>query len=206
MEYEIGKTVKRFREQLGITQDELAKKLGYKSRSSINKIELGENDIPRSKISDFAKALGTTPQTLMGWDEDASEYGLHKLNTKRFRVLGKISCGEPIWANEEYENYIDASADIHADFCLIAKGDSMINARIFDGDIVFIRTQPDVDNGQIAAVVINDEATLKRVYKYPGRVELRPENPTYAPLNFEGEELNQMRILGKAVAFMSNII
>lgn len=81
----------------------------------------------------------------------------------------------------------------------------MINARIFDGDIVYIRQQPDVENGEIAAVLIGDEATLKKVYKYPNRIELRAENPTMKPLEYEGEEINNVRILGKAVYFISKV-
>ena len=83
----------------------------------------------------------------------------------------------------------------------------MINARIFDGDIVFIRSQNSVDNGEIAAVIINDEATLKRVYYYPNeeKLILSPENPKYAPLVYIKEELNDIKILGKAVAFQSAV-
>ena len=120
-------------------------------------------------------------------------------------LLGPIACGEPILAEENIEDYVRANTDLHASFALRCKGDSMINARIFDGDIVYIRQQEDVENGEIAAVLIGDEATLKRVYKYQNRLELRPENPTYAPLNFEGEELRNVRIIGKAVAFLSTI-
>ena len=84
----------------------------------------------------------------------------------------------------------------------------MVGARIFDGDIVFIRSQSSVDNGEIAAVIINDEATLKRVYYYPNeeKLILNPENPKYAPLLFMGDELNSVKILGKAVAFQSSLI
>ena len=138
-------------------------------------------------------------------NDDYEKYGLKTIQLKKFRVLGEIACGQPIYANEEYETYIEASCDIKADFCLIARGDSMINARIFDGDVVFIRNQPDVENGEIAAVIIDDEATLKRVFKHENRVELRPENPMHKSLNYEGEELNHIRILGKAVAFQSCI-
>ena len=120
-------------------------------------------------------------------------------------MLGEIACGDPIYAEREYEAYVEASSDIQADFCLTAKGDSMINARIFDGDVVFIRQQPDVDNGEIAAVCIGDEVTLKRVYKYPNRLELRPENPTHKVKSYEGEQLYNIRILGKAVAFQSYV-
>ncbi len=123
---------------------------------------------------------------------------------KQIPMYGKIACGELQLAEQEYE-YITVSPQIDADFCLEAKGDSMINARIFPGDIVFIKAQPDVENGEIAAVVMGDDATLKRVYKYPGRIELRAENPLYAPMSFEKEQLNSIRIIGKAVAFQSFI-
>ena len=113
--------------------------------------------------------------------------------------------GEPIYADEDKESYVMADMDINADFCLTAKGDSMINARINDGDIVFIRKMPMVNNGDIAAVIIDDEATLKRVYYYPekNKLILSPENPEYEPLVYINEELNDIRILGKAVYFMS---
>ena len=83
----------------------------------------------------------------------------------------------------------------------------MVGARIFDGDIVFIRRQESVDNGEIAAVAIDDEATLKRVYYYPseGKIILMPENPKYAPLVYINEELESIKILGKAVAFQSTV-
>lgn len=197
------------REELNLSQEELAKRMGYKSRSTINKIELGINDVSQSKIIAFAKALNTTVGYLMGDEDDQiidyEKYGLKPIKLKKFPMLGEIACGEPIYANQEYETYIEASSDIQADFCLTAKGDSMINARIFDGDIVFIRKQSDVDNGEIAAVCIDNEVTLKRVYKYPNRLELRPENPMHNVQNYEGEALNNIIILGKAVAFQSYV-
>lgn len=203
------KNIRNRRIEIGMSQEELAEKLGYKSRSTIAKIESGVNDITQSKIIAFAKALNTTVGYLMGDEEvpaiDYEKYGLRPIKTKKFPMLGEIACGQPIYANQEYETYIEASSDIQADFCLTAKGDSMINARIFDGDIVFIRKQPDVDNGEIAAVCIGDEVTLKRVYKYPNRLELRPENPTHSVQNYEGEILNNIIILGKAVAFQSYV-
>lgn len=126
-------------------------------------------------------------------------------DTKNIPLLGDIACGEPILAEENIDEYIKIDKDIPADFALRCKGDSMINARIFDGDIVYIRQQPDVENGEIAAVLIDNEATLKRVFKYPHRIELRAENPTVKPFEFSDEEINQVKILGKAVAFTSII-
>ena len=127
--------------------------------------------------------------------------------TRRFPMLGEIACGEPIFATENHETYVDACADIPADFCLTARGDSMIGARIRNGDIVFIRSTPVVENGQIAAVIIDNEATLKRWYYYPEKEKLvlTPENPAYEPLVFVGEELSSVRCLGLAISFMSKL-
>ncbi len=124
---------------------------------------------------------------------------------RKIPLIGSIACGAPILAEEHIEEYIDIPKHIHADFALTCKGDSMINARIFDGDIVYIRQQDTVENGQIAAVLIDGEATLKRVQIYEDHISLEPENPQYRPMVYWGEEMNTVRILGKAVAFTSAI-
>lgn len=151
--------------------------------------------------------LGKTETKKAVLADDFEKYGLLPVKLKKFRVLGEIACGKPIYADEDREALILADADIQADFCLYARGDSMIGARIMDGDIVFIRAQDMVDNGDIAAVVIGDEATLKRVYYYPDKhkLVLSAENPRYEPLVYTDEELNEIRILGKAVAFQSTV-
>ena len=133
---------------------------------------------------------------------------IYPIELKRFPLLGEIACGEPRFASEDRESYVEASTDIQADFCLKAKGDSMINARIQDGDIVFIREQASVYNGEIAAVVIDDEATLKRVFYYPEKdlFILKAENPKYNDLVYSKSELDNIRILGKAIAFQSDVI
>lgn len=207
------KNIKDRRIELGLTQAELAKKVGYSDKSMIAKIESGIVDITRNKIMQFADALGTTPAYLMGWEDSPTDSALpqysniYPIKTKRFPLLGEIACGEPIFANEDRESYVEASTDIHADFCLKAHGDSMINARIQDGDIVFIRSQPMVENGEIAAVIIEDTATLKRVFFYPKKSQLilQAENPAYAPKIFTGEDINTITILGKAIAFQSDV-
>ena len=132
---------------------------------------------------------------------------LSPLHLLRYPVLGEIACGQPIIAEQDNDGGYVTAADTHADFCLTAKGDSMIGARIFDGDEVFIRQADMVNNGEIAAVIVDNEATLKRVFYYPdeGRLVLAPENPDYEPLEFVGEELRSVRILGKAVAFQSKL-
>ena len=209
---DIGAKVKLLRKSLGLTQKELADKCGYKSLTTINKIELGINSIPLDVVEKLAKALQTTPSYLMGWEESSKDElfnnsSLRPVTLKRFPMLGEIACGKPIFASEEHEAYIDASANIKADFCVTARGDSMTGARIFNGDIVFIKEQSIVDNGQIAAVIVDNEVTLKRWYYYPekSKLVLQAENPKYEPFVFVGKELDTIRCLGRAVSFMSNL-
>ena len=126
----------------------------------------------------------------------------------RLPILGQIACGSPIFAEENIEGYATPCYGTGADFCLFAKGDSMVGARIYDGDLVFVKKQPRVENGEIAVVLVEDSATLKRVYLYPeeGKLVLAPENPKYKPLVFVGNEIEEIQILGKAVAFQSEAI
>ena len=212
----IGEGVRTARIKKGYTQEELAKRLGYQSRSSVNKIEAGR-DIPRAMLGKLAEVLDVSPAYLMGWDSaptsdsptsaqlSAHDSNISPIRLKRFPLLGKIACGKPLFATDNPESYVMADMDIQADFCLRANGDSMTGARIHDGDIVFIREMPMVENGDIAAVMIDNEATLKRVFYYPetGKLILNPENPAFEPLVYIGEELNDIRILGKAVYLMS---
>lgn len=207
----IGERIKQRRKSLGLSAEEVADKMGV-SAATVYRYESSDIlNMGIDKLELIAKALNTTPATLMGWEEKTSNIpqfdNISPIKTKKFPLLGDIACGQPIFADEEHESYIEAGADIKADFCLKCQGDSMIGARIMPGDIVFIRQQDMVDNGEIAAVIIDDSATLKRVYYYPerGKLVLQAENPAYEPLVYIGDELNYIRILGKAVAFQSNI-
>lgn len=204
----IGSRIKSARIKKGLSQEDIAKAIGS-TKQAVYKYETGiVTNIPTDKLETMAILLEVSPAYLMGWDKSNNlPSNIRPIKTKRFPMLGEIACGEPIYTNEDHESYIDASADIKADFCLTAKGDSMIGARIQDGDVVFIRSQEIVNNGEIAAVIIDDEATLKRWYYYPdkGKLVLNPENPAYEPLVYVGEELNTIRCLGKAVCFMSNL-
>lgn len=131
---------------------------------------------------------------------------IHQVAPVKIPILGRIACGEPIFEAEDFQGYTDFISKIHVDFCLIAQGDSMIGARIHDGDVVFIRQQPEVENGEIAAVSINDEVTLKRIYIYDNQIVLNAENPKYAPMIYSLDQIESFRILGKAVAFQSKIV
>lgn len=206
----IGTKIKLRREELGLSQDELAVKMGYKSRSSINKIENGTNDIPQSKVVAFANALNTTVAYLMDWQEETDFKKLpnNLIPIKKVRyipLIGQIACGEPILADENIVDRIVLPENINADFALICKGDSMINAKIHDGDTVYILKQPIVENGEIAAVLINDEATLKKVYISDNYIKLVPANDNYEPFVYHCEEMNEVKILGKAVAVLHKI-
>ena len=208
------KKLKELRISKGIQQKDLAATLGI-CANTLSQYENGKREPDNDTLVELADYFGVSVDYLLGriddkiYDDkhDLTKYGLSPVKTKNFRMLGEIACGEPIFCNEEYETFVEASADINADFCLTAKGDSMINARIFDGDIVFIKSTPEVNNGEIAAVVIDDEATLKRVYYYrnENKLVLSAENPRYAPLVYVNEELDSINILGKAVAFMSYV-
>lgn len=193
--------------ELGISQQELADKSGV-FKSSISQY-LTERATPSNiNAGKMAKVLSVDPLWLMGYDvpmrkensdSDAGFDNIYPIELHRIPVLGSVACGEPILMSEERENYIMSGMDIKADFCLIAKGDSMINARIMDGDVVFIRRQPVVENGEIAAVAIDDEATLKRFYRdgNTGTITLVAENPAYAPMVFTKESQKMFAYLEK---------
>lgn len=199
----IQNKIKELRQRRKLTLEELAAALGT-SKQTIHRYENGIiANIPHKKVEELAAALGTTPQSLMGWDDE----GDNKCGRiKRIPMLGVIACGSPIFASEEHDEYI-ASSGLDADFCLRAQGDSMIGARIHDGDIVFIKAQDTVRDGEIAAVIIGDEATLKRVYYSPDekKLVLSPENTAYPPMVYVGKELERVKILGRAVGFQSII-
>lgn len=204
----IGERIKSTREKLGISQVGLADKIGEKKQTLYKYENNIITNIPIEKIELIASALHTTPAFIMGWVETVETLPKNIIQIPEMHkipMIGSIACGAPILAEEHIEDYVDIPKKIHADFALTCKGDSMINARIFDGDIVYIRQQDTVDNGEIAAVLIDTEATLKRVHLYDDHIVLSPENPMYRPLVYWNEEMNSIRILGKAVAFTSSI-
>lgn len=202
----IGERIKRRRLEIGLSVDQLAEVIG-KNRATIYRYESNEIEkFPLDILYPLAEALRTSPAYLMGWEDNTLPANLIPFPTMgKVPLIGAIACGAPVLAQEHIEDYVDMPSHIHADFALTCKGDSMINARIFDGDVVYIRQQDTVENGQIAAVLIDNEATLKRVRLFEDHIALEPENPQYRPLVFWGEEMNAIRILGKAVAFTSTV-
>lgn len=202
--------VKKICKERKIPISRLEKDCGF-SNGYIRKLQEGKFPSDRLlKISEYLDLPLSYLTTGKNFNQEPPTFpNIFPIELKRFPMLGDIACGEPKYTNEDRESYVMAGTNIKADFCLKASGDSMIRARILDGDIVFIRQQDMVDNGEIAAVIVNNdsEATLKRLYYYQekGLLILKPENPAYEDLIFQKEELNQVHILGKAVAFQSDI-
>lgn len=209
----VNERLKYIRNKKNVSLSELSKMTGI-AKSTLQRYETGNTKkIPLDAITAIEKALFLSTGYLMGWNSASDDTDIYKydnispIKTKKIPLLGEIACGEPIMCEQDFESYVEAGAEINADFCLKAKGDSMVNARILDGDIVFIRKQDMVDNGEIAAVVIDNEATLKRVYYYKAenKLVLMSENPKYSPYVYINEELDEIHILGKAIAFQSDI-
>lgn len=179
------------------------------SKGAISQYLKGEYEPKQNNIFKISKALNINPAWLMGKDVEMelplAANNIIPLKTKKVPLLGTIAAGVPILAEQCFEDYVEYNGNSKVDYCIKVKGDSMINARIYDGDIVFIREQSDVEDGEIAAVLIDDEATLKRVFKMPGRIQLRAENPNIAPMDFTEEQGKSIRILGKAIAFQAII-
>lgn len=206
-----GERIRDRRKALKLTQTDLAKALGT-TKQNIYKYEMGiVSNIPSDKIEALSRVLQVSPGYLMGWGLEPDGSMPDNLTAipamKKVPLVGTIACGQPILATEHKGEFADMPPQVNADFALRCKGDSMVNARIFDGDTVYIKAQPLVENGEIAAVIIQDEATLKRVYYTPGadRITLRACNPMYPDMEFSGAELERIQILGKAVAFTSQI-
>lgn len=210
MKMSIGKRIKDARESRGMTLEELSVYAGV-TRQTLSRYETGIiNNIPSDKIELIADALRTTPGQLMGWDGTQDIFSIPGIlplpRTVKKPRLGSIACGEPILCVQNYDGEDNVPEDIHCDFTLVCHGDSMTGARIMDGDIVYIRQQDDVENREIAAVLIDEErVTLKRVRKNEqGRiVMLTAENPAYDPIDLR--DVQSVRILGKAVGFTSVI-
>ena len=217
----LGTIIRNYREEHGLSMDSFAQLSGL-SNGYISMLEKNVNPRTGKAITpsldtynSVAKALNVDLDMLLSMVDSNEEVFLRskplpknilqvKYPTRKIPLVGTIAAGEPILADENIEEYIDLDERIKADFCLRIKGYSMVNANIHDGDIVFIKKQPDVDDGQIAAVLIDDEATLKRVYKYGDSIQLRAENPSFKPINVDKN--NEVIILGLATYKLSKVI
>lgn len=207
-----GSILKNLRLSRNITQGELAVKLGI-SRSAVGMYETGGREPDFEMMETIADIFNVDMDYLMGRSQVERKHPITPPNReippgfqpmpkmKKVPLIGAIACGDPITAIENRDGEIDVPEDMNCDFALRCKGDSMIGAGIHDGDAVYIHIQPEVENGEIAAVRIGDEATLKRVYLHSDYIELRPENSAYESIIRRREEMNDVYIEGKAVAY-----
>lgn len=200
----IGRNIKFLREKAGLSQADFAKMFGVSDKA----VSTWENEtrIPRmGVIEKIASAFGVTKSQILDEEIGCSLPSNIVLMPKMKKVplVGQIACGTPILAEQNITDYVDLPAHIRADYALTCQGDSMIDAGIQDGDVVYIRKQPKVENGQIAAVIVNDdsEATLKRFYRIGDTVTLSPANASMAPFVFVAEDINNIHIVGLAVAY-----
>lgn len=197
--------LKQRRKELGLTLLQIAKAVGV-SEATVQRWESGNiKSLRHENLVRLSAALRLSPATLMGWSVSGALPNniVPTEAMKKVPLIGDIACGTPILAEENITDYVDIPGHIHADYALTCHGDSMINVGVRDGDIVYIRKQDMVENGQVAAVIIGDEeATLKRFYYDGNTVILSPANDTMAPRSFSGTELGQVRVIGRAVAFM----
>lgn len=197
------KNIKAKRQELGLSQEELAKKVGYRDRTSIAKIETGKVDLSQSKIIEFANILGVTPSYLMGWDE-TTDKPKTKVKAVKIPVLGRVAAGVPIEMIEDVLDYEEISEDMakHGEyFALKIQGDSM-TPRICNNDVVIVRQQDDAENGDIVIAAINgDDAVCKRLQKYNDGIALISLNPQYDPIYLKKDEIDEkpVRIIGKVV-------
>ena len=204
-----GARMKQRRKELGISVEAVAAALGV-SVATVYRYEKGDIEkVPGALLEPLARVLHTTPAYLMGWTASPAAGtvppGFDPLpETTMVPRVGEIACGEPILAEQNIETYDCVPKLWRADFTLACHGDSM-EPRIKDGDVVAVRRTPNVENGEIAAVRIDDEATLKHVYRYPDRLVLQPENPAFPPIVLIGEEINRVVIEGKAVGLCRSL-
>ena len=196
----MGRRIRELRLEKGLSQEELGRIVGVR-RAAVNKWETGQvKNLRRDTIETLSRFFDVSPSYFMGMTDIRRP---DSVRVRRVPILGSVAAGNPILALEEHHDYIEVDGNIRVDFCLRVRGDSMIDARICDDDLVFIRSQPVVDNGDIAVVLIDDEATLKRFYRTDGGVILKPENSKYQPLYFSEADFKDVRVLGKAVMFQS---
>lgn len=202
------------RKRLNLTMKQVADYVGV-SEATVSRWESGNiANMGRDKIALLSQILKLSPGVIAGYEQNDNDFiALGNLmplpKMKKVPRLGTIACGEPILAAENIETDDFVPEDIKCDFTLMCKGDSMINARINNGDIVYIKYQEQVENGEIAACLVEGDfetdATLKRYYKYDDRIVLQSENPKYQPFVYVHEEMNKVRIIGKAVGFTSKL-
>lgn len=200
--------IQELRMRLGLNMKEAAAKLGLPYTTYVN-YEKGTREPNSETLIQLADFYETTIDYLIGKEPSPAPSsippGFEPMpEMVEVPLIGHIACGEPITAEENLEGRVGVPTQWGTDFALLCKGDSMLPT-YQDGDVVCIHKQPTVENGQVAAVRIDCEATLKRVYLYPDRIVLQPENPSFSPIVKVKEEMNEVNIEGKVVGLCRRI-
>jgi repressor LexA len=203
--FDLNKFANRLKELMTNNNDTIYSLADYLhlSSSAISRYTSAGMKPKELTVEAMSLRYGVNPKWLMG--EDVDKHLETVKVSKRVPVVGAIAAGQPILAQENIEGFEYVPEDLSVDFCLRVKGDSMTGARILDGDLIFIKQQPDVETGEIAAVMIDGEVTLKRVYKINGSVILRPENSSYPDQVYSKRDMKEVVILGKAIIFQSEV-
>lgn len=200
----IASRIREYREREDLTLAEMAQMTGVPAQT-LNRYELGKRAPKIDVAVQIAERLGVNPLWLQGYDVPVLTGvpdGFDPVpDTYTVPRVGAIACGTPIIAEQNIETYDAVPNRIRCDFTLVCKGDSMVGAGIEDGDVVYIRQQPEVENNEIAAVMIDGEATLKYFKRVGDMVLLSPANREYEPIIVSGESLGKVKIVGKAVGF-----
>lgn len=200
----IASRIREYREREDLTLAEMAQRTGVPAQT-LNRYELGKRAPKIDVAVQIAERLGVNPLWLQGYDVPVLTGvpdGFDPVpDTYTVPRVGAIACGTPILAEQNIETYDAVPNRIRCDFTLVCKGDSMVGAGIEDGDVVYIRQQPEVENNEIAAVMIDGEATLKYFKRVGDMVLLSPANREYEPIIVSGENLGKVKIVGKAVGF-----
>lgn len=212
----VGDRIRQVRQEQDVTQQELADYIGV-SKQAVYKYENNiVTNIPTDKVDAIAKRLKVSPAYLMGWEEQPTPKptspapippGFMPMpEMMQVPLIGSIACGTPILAEQNIKSYIGVPAAWRADFALECHGDSMAPT-ICDGDVVCIRKQPEVEQGQIAAVRIGEEATLKHFYYQNDVMTLLADNPSVCPpMVYTGPQLEEVEVEGLAVGFCRGLV
>lgn len=218
----LGELIKQYRTKEKMSMDEFAERSGL-SKGYISMLEKNQNPKTGQPIApslqtiknasngmnmDFEKVISMIDQNVQLNDSPLnsileSSPDIFPIKTKKVPIIGGIACGEPIFHEEDFASYVETDIETKADFAMRCHGDSMINIGVKDGDIALIRSQPLVNNGEIAAVNIDGEFTLKRFYDYGNIIVLRAENPKFPDLEYKKGDADNIIILGKAIAYQS---
>ncbi len=192
-----GNRLRAVMKENGDTIYSLAQHLGLRP-STVSRYNNGQYVPKAPTLEMICRLYKISPNWLMGEDVPKTPVAA-STSGRSIPILGEVAAGFPIWAEQNYDGHVVVDDDEHVDFALRVRGDSMTGARIYNGDLVYVRRTPEVENGEIAVVLVDGEATVKRVFYHPDKLVLRPENDAYPDMVYRKEEAHSLSILGKVL-------